>query len=411
MVVVTSPTQTSLTREQKEAVGLLSIGTFLEYFDVMLYVHMAVLLNELFFPKTDPFTASLLSAFAFCSTYFFRPFGALLFGYIGDKIGRKPVVVITTFLMAVSCMTIIILPPYAQIGITASWILTICRIIQGISSMGEIIGAEVYLTETIKSYVRYPAIALVSSFSVIGGFAALGIASLVTSNGLNWRYAFCFGVVIALIGTKARTALRETPDFADAKRQLKRELEIANLNIDELKDNSILKEPVNQKTSLYYFLMLCSSPIFFYFAYVHCGNILKDSFGFTPEQVIHQNLIVSIVQVFGLLFLTYLSSKIYALTIIKAKMIVLLLFILICPYMLYNTTTPSGLLLVQSFAVLFTSFGMIYLTKYFGHFGILVIIIPVFIGCVLGIKHFEKLEREVGNYPEKGVDFSKMWFV
>jgi 4-hydroxybenzoate polyprenyltransferase len=117
--------------------------------------------------------------------------------------------------------------------------------------------------------------------------------------------------------------------------------------------------------------------------------------------------------------------------------------------MLYNTTTPSGLLLVQSFAVLFTSFnvpavpilysyfpifkrftyttvvyaisraviyaitsfGMIYLTKYFGHFGILVIIIPVFIGCVFGIKHFEKLEREVGNYPEKGADFSKMQFV
>ena len=81
--------QQSLTRQQKEAVGLLSIGTFLEYFDLMLYVHMAVLLNELFFPKTDPFTASLLSAFAFCSTFVFRPFGALLLGYIGDHIGRK----------------------------------------------------------------------------------------------------------------------------------------------------------------------------------------------------------------------------------------------------------------------------------------------------------------------------------
>jgi MFS transporter, MHS family, proline/betaine transporter len=73
--------QQSLTREQKEAVGLLSIGTFLEYFDLMLYVHMAVLLNELFFPKTDPGTASILSAFAFCSTFVFRPFGALIFGW------------------------------------------------------------------------------------------------------------------------------------------------------------------------------------------------------------------------------------------------------------------------------------------------------------------------------------------
>ena len=75
-----------LTKEQKEAVGLLSIGTFLEYFDLMIYLHMAVFLNELFFPKTDPFTASLLSAFSFCSTYLLRPFGALVFGYIGDYI-------------------------------------------------------------------------------------------------------------------------------------------------------------------------------------------------------------------------------------------------------------------------------------------------------------------------------------
>ena len=63
----------SLEKETKEAVGLLSMGTFLEYFDLMLYVHMAVLLNELFFPKTtDPHTASLRNAFAFCSTYSFK---------------------------------------------------------------------------------------------------------------------------------------------------------------------------------------------------------------------------------------------------------------------------------------------------------------------------------------------------
>lgn len=77
--------QRSLTKEQKEAVGLLSIGTFLEYFDLMIYVHMAVLLNELFFPKADTNTAAIYSASAFCSTFVFRPFGALVFGWMGDK--------------------------------------------------------------------------------------------------------------------------------------------------------------------------------------------------------------------------------------------------------------------------------------------------------------------------------------
>jgi MHS family proline/betaine transporter-like MFS transporter len=138
----------TLNREQKEAVGLLSIGTFLEYFDLMLYVHMAVLLNELFFPKTDPHTAALLSAFSFCSTYLLRPFGALIFGYIGDCVGRKAVVIMTTFIMGVSCIVIATLPTYAQIGIYASYALTACRIMQGMSATAEARGAEISMAST-----------------------------------------------------------------------------------------------------------------------------------------------------------------------------------------------------------------------------------------------------------------------
>ena len=143
-------TFSSLTKHHKEAIGLLSIGTFLEYFDLMIYVHMAVLLNELFFPKTDPNTTALISAGTFCTTFVFRPLGALIFGWIGDNVGRKATVVITTATMAISCAIMANLPTYAQIGIAASWAITICRIIQGLTSMGEIIGAEIYLTEFVK---------------------------------------------------------------------------------------------------------------------------------------------------------------------------------------------------------------------------------------------------------------------
>ena len=100
----------SLNREQKEAIGLLQIGTFLEYFDLMLYVHMAVLLNELFFPATDPQTAAVLAAFTFCATYVLRPIGALLFGWIGDNIGRKSTIILTTVMMSVSCIVMANLP-------------------------------------------------------------------------------------------------------------------------------------------------------------------------------------------------------------------------------------------------------------------------------------------------------------
>jgi MFS family permease len=140
----------------------------------MLYIHMAVLLNELFFPKTDPFTASLLSAFAFCSSYVLRPFGALVFGFIGDFIGRKSVIVITTIIMAITCTTIAVLPTYAQIGITASWIITICRMVQGMAASAESRGAEIYITESVKPPLQYPLVAIITVFSAVGTSFALG---------------------------------------------------------------------------------------------------------------------------------------------------------------------------------------------------------------------------------------------
>ena len=83
----------------------------------MLYVHMAVLLDEIFFQKTDPYTASIVAAFTFSSTYILRPFGALIFGYIGDHIGRKATIIITTMMMSISCVIMANLPTYSQIGI------------------------------------------------------------------------------------------------------------------------------------------------------------------------------------------------------------------------------------------------------------------------------------------------------
>ena len=161
-----STISTKLTKEQKNAVGLLSIGTFLEYFDLMLYVHMAVLLNDLFFPKSDLHTGKLLSAFAFSSVFVVRPLGAIIFGWIGDTIGRKSTVIITTILMSFSCIVMANLPTYAQIGILASWAITICRVLQGISSMGEIMGAEIYLTEMTKPPQSYQIVSLISCSAV-----------------------------------------------------------------------------------------------------------------------------------------------------------------------------------------------------------------------------------------------------
>ena len=429
--------QKSLTREQKEAVGLLSIGTFLEYFDLMLYVHMAVLLNELFFPKTDPFTASLLSAFAFCSTYLLRPFGALIFGYIGDNIGRKHTVVITTFIMAISCVVMANLPTYAQIGISATWVVTICRIIQGMCAMGEGTGAEIYLTELIKPPMKYPTVACIVIFATIGTTVALAIASFILSNNLNWRTVFWIGALVAFIGTLARTTLRETPEFADVKRRLKRIVKHTNKDFKSLEQNVIWQEKVNKKTALALFLIQCMWPATMYFAYFHCGYIAKNTFGFSPEQVINQNFIVSLAQLISYVFIAYLCYKLYPLFILKVKLFAFTCFILISPFLFSNISSTFELMLIQIFLVIFvptdfpgvsifytyfpvakrftysclmyalsraimsviTSFGLVYLIHYLGNWGITLVMIPIIFGYRFGLYHFESLEREAGKYP------------
>ncbi|WP_175265469.1 MFS transporter [Rickettsia felis] len=234
--------QRSLTRNQKEAIGLLSIGTFLEYFDLMLYVHMSVLLNKIFFSPDNTYSVKILTAFAYCSTFIFNPFGSLLFGWIGDNIGRKPTTIITTMLMACTCIGMAILPSYDEIGFTAAVLVTLFRAIQGISSATEVTGAALYITEMVKPPLQYPAVASFSVSSTLGTIAALAVATLVTSTNLNWRYAFLFGAFVAITGTMARTTLKETPDFIDAKRRIKLSYRKNRLRtLKKIENNDIVK--------------------------------------------------------------------------------------------------------------------------------------------------------------------------
>ncbi|ALN41789.1 MFS transporter [Rickettsia rhipicephali] len=425
-------------RQLREAVGLLSVGTFLEYFDLMIYVHMAVLINEFFFPQANPETAALYAASAFCSTFVFRPVGALIFGWIGDNIGRKVTVIITTFMMSISCVIMATLPTYAQIGITATVIMIICRIIQGMSSMGELMGAQLYLTEITKPPVQYSVVALIDAVAAMGSATALCVAYIITSFSLNWRGVFWIGAFIALIGVIARTALRETPEFANAKQRVKKILDNNGKNQTILKDDLIWHEKPDKKRILGLFVIDYSWPLTFYFAFIYCGNILKNQFGYTPEEVISHNFWVSIVAMINMLFIAYLSRIIYPLKILKIKILIMLIFIPFCPYILeHGLTTPFCLILLQLFFVVFgpsktpafpiffrhfpvfqrftysnlsyaisraiiyiiTSFGIVYITKYFGNWGLLIIFIPIYVGYNYGLSYFEQLEKEAGNYP------------
>ena len=425
-----------LTKDQRSSIFLLQLGTFLEYFDLMLFVHMAVILNELFFPKTDPFTSSLLTAFAFCSTFAFKPLGALLFGYIGDSIGRKHTVVITTMIMAFSCIVMANVPTYAQIGISASWVMIICRALQGMSSIGESVGAELYTAELIDRPLKYKAVGYIGFAGVVGMVISLMVAKIVLSVGINWRIIFWVGAVIALIGSAARVTLRESPDFSDATRKLRFMLESANKDDSAIKDNPSYSEKVSKKTSLAYFLVFCGWPFCFYFSYVYCGGILKNQFHYTKEALIYHNFIVSLFNLAGLFIFIRLTEIIHPLIILKAKLAIYIPFILIVPFLLTythselimiiiqivgvvlgNSTIPAKAVFLMHFPIfkrfryasfitalshitlyIATSFGLVYATDFFGKYGILLISIPSTLAFLIGLLHFEKLERQAGEY-------------
>ena len=427
-----------LNREQKEAVGLLQIGTFLEYFDLMLYVHMAVLLNDLFFPKTDAKTASLLTAFAFCSTYLLRPFGALFFGYVGDNIGRKTTVIMTTMIMAISCIIMATLPTYIQIGITASWIVTFCRIAQGLSSMGEIIGAGIYMTEITKPPVRYPAVGLTGCASRLGTVAALGVAMLVTSQGFNWRNGFWIGAAIAVVGSVARTRLRETQEFVDMKRRMKKELEEVREQRPEKAEKflaiqeTLQREKVAWKTMCAYFLISSGTAVSLYFNYFYCGGLLKEM-GFTPGEIIQQNFAVAVIELIGMVVTVWLSYRIYPMKILKFKALLYLPCLCVFPFLLAHSAGPLtiftmqvigmliGLTGIPADAILFshfpvfkrftyvtfiyaisrslmavvTSFGLVFLTSFMGPWGLYFILIPFTICFLWGVYHYERLDHVI----------------
>lgn len=429
----------SLDRKQKQAVALLSVGTLLEYFDLMLYLHMSVLLTELFYPATDFRSQQLIMAGTFSATYAARPLGALIFGYIGDNYGRKITIVITTTLMAGACLVMANLPTYQTIGIAASYLITICRTLQGLASMGELVGAQLYITEMTRPPVQYPAVGVMSICASLGGTLALTLTNFVLSQGLSWRVGFWVGAIVAIIGVIARLALRETPDFADAKRRVQRAIIKTNQDPQILEANSIWQEKVENKTALSLFLIKCASPISFYLLFVYCISILQGQFGYNPAQVIKHQLLVTIIHTMGTLIATYISYRVYPLFILKLKLVMFFSLTVAFPYLMQIITAPWQLQLLQCTIALFpidntpaisillshlpvfkrftygsfafglsrsamaviTAQALVHLTTYFGHYGLLLVTVPVSIAYWYGLQHFICLEKNLGHYPDK----------
>jgi metabolite-proton symporter len=203
------------------------VGTAVEFFDFYIYATAAVLVfPHLFFPTSDPATATLASLATFAVAFFARPIGSALFGHFGDRIGRKRTLVLALGTMGLSTFLIGVLPGYSAIGIAAPILLALCRFGQGIGLGGEWGGAVLLAVENAPPSKR----ALYGMFPQLGapvGFALSGAIFLGLSRWLTqeqflrfgWRLPFLASAVLVLLGLYVRLTITETPVFEEARKR------------------------------------------------------------------------------------------------------------------------------------------------------------------------------------------------
>jgi MFS family permease len=199
-------------------------GTAIEFYDFAVYgLAASLLFPKIFFPAADPVVGTLISLSSFGVGYVARPFGALLFGHLGDRMGRKSILVTTLMMMGIATTVIGLLPSYGRLGIAAPVLLVVLRIVQGISLGGESSGAVLLTVEHAEKHRRGFFGGILNTGTAVGTILANGMFLLVAQLpeedllSWGWRIPFLASVLLVVAGLVIRLGLRESPEFADVK--------------------------------------------------------------------------------------------------------------------------------------------------------------------------------------------------
>ena len=207
-----------------------SVGTLIEWYDFYIFGSLATVIASQFFPKTNP-TAALLSTLAtFAAGFIVRPFGALVFGRLGDLIGRKYTFMLTLIIMGGSTFAIGLIPSYESIGVFAPIIILVLRLLQGLALGGEYGGAATYVAEHAPANRRGYFTSWIQTTATLGLFLSLGIilitrhsldadraTSITKFNDWGWRIPFLVSIVLVAVSIYIRLKMKESPLFSKLK--------------------------------------------------------------------------------------------------------------------------------------------------------------------------------------------------
>lgn len=210
-------------RDERKVIFASSLGTVFEWYDFFLYGSLAAIIAKHFFAGVNDTTAFIFALLAFAAGFLVRPFGALVFGRLGDMIGRKYTFLVTILLMGLSTFAVGLLPAYATIGVAAPVILIVLRLLQGLALGGEYGGAAIYVAEhapdhkrgAYTSWIQCTATGgLLLSLVVIWGCRQLTGPEFET---WGWRLPFLISIVLLGISTWIRLSMHESPAFLKMK--------------------------------------------------------------------------------------------------------------------------------------------------------------------------------------------------
>ncbi|HEX8838945.1 MAG TPA: MFS transporter [Sphingomicrobium sp.] len=259
-----------------------SAGTAFEWYDFFIFGSLAPVISKVFFAGLEPTPALIAALGLFAAGFAFRPLGALIFGVLGDKLGRKGAFLVTITLMGASTFLIGLIPTYAQAGTTGPVLLIILRILQGIALGGEYGGAAIYVAEHSPASRRGAATGWIQSTASFGLLTALLVIVATRTvvgedafSAWGWRVPFLASVVLLGISVWMRAKLSESPEFA----RLRAEGEIARAPLREAFGTwRNLK-----RVLIAFFGIMCAQGAVWYFTFFYMQVFLEKSLG-VPTQ-------------------------------------------------------------------------------------------------------------------------------